>query len=185
MNTISIDLERCLSKARIRHSKAVAQTAMLLNRIYAMGLDDQELAIAGLYHDLAREWKDQALLDYTYECKLQVTADELAHPVLLHGPVAAHLVQNAGASEDVVLAIRHHTLGSTDMGSIGLLIYLADYLEPNRTHISEEVRLRLMGTHPVEALAMAVIDGGRAWQSGGLLEPTKRLYHSLEKSLSL
>ncbi|MFA5446643.1 MAG: bis(5'-nucleosyl)-tetraphosphatase (symmetrical) YqeK [Sphaerochaeta sp.] len=183
MKTISIDLERCLSSERLRHSKAVAQTAMLLNHTYALGLDDQELGIAGLYHDLAREWKDQELLEYTHTKKIEVTPDELANPTLLHGPVAAHLMQATGPSDEVLLAIRHHTLGSVEMGSLGLLIYLADYLEPNRTHITEDVRLRLLGLQPVEALAMAVIDDGRAWQPDGLLEPTKILYRSLKEGL--
>ena len=38
-----------------------------------------------------------------------------------------------GEKEAVVNAIRHHTTGKADMSLLEKIIYIADYVEPNRT----------------------------------------------------
>ena len=37
-----------------------------------------------------------------------------------------------GENEAVVSAIRHHTTGKADMNLLEMIIYVADYMEPNR-----------------------------------------------------
>ena len=37
-----------------------------------------------------------------------------------------------GENEAVVSAIRHHTTGKADMSLLEMIIYVADYMEPNR-----------------------------------------------------
>ena len=52
---------------------------------------------------------------------------------MLHGPAAAARLRSEGESrEDVLDAIRHHTVGSVGWGRLGRALYMADYLEPGR-----------------------------------------------------
>lgn len=53
------------------------------------------------------------------------------HPLLLHGPAAAERLR--GQLDQAFLdAVRYHTIGHPDLGSLGRALYLADFLEPGR-----------------------------------------------------
>ncbi|MCK9547517.1 MAG: bis(5'-nucleosyl)-tetraphosphatase (symmetrical) YqeK [Sphaerochaeta sp.] len=158
----SIVLDYPLSPMRRRHSLAVATTAVALNTRYRLGIDGDELYEAGLHHDLAREWESEALVRFSVDEQVEVSDEELAHPVLLHAPVAAVVLERAGMSHAQVLAVRHHTLGSSEMGLMGKALFCADYLEPNRTHLNDEERRLLLQEATIEALCLRVLE--RAWQ---------------------
>ena len=52
---------------------------------------------------------------------------------MLHGPAAAERLRTDGESrEELLEAIRHHTVGSRGWGRLGRALYMADYLEPGR-----------------------------------------------------
>ena len=81
---------------------------------------------AGRFHDALRD-ADEPLLralagersDYTTE--------------MLHGPAAAaRLVQEGETRDELLDAIRHHTVGSCSWKRLGRALYMADYLEPGR-----------------------------------------------------
>ncbi len=147
---------------RSRHSRAVADLAVALADRYRLAVDCDELSQACLYHDLAREWASEALVRFTIDEQVDVSREELDHPVLLHAPVAAAILARAGMSHAQVLAVRHHTLGSSEMGAMGQALFCADYLEPNRTHLTDEDRARLLAEESIEALCIRVIE--REWQ---------------------
>ena len=84
----------------------------------------------------AAAWLHDALRD--------APAEELQHlvppalqalpPKLLHGPAAAERARADGIEDqDVLEAVAYHTVGHPDLGLIGRLVYLADYLEPGRS----------------------------------------------------
>jgi HD superfamily phosphohydrolase YqeK len=59
---------------------------------------------------------------------------------LLHGPAAAVLAQRHGETDAGVLsAVRYHSVGFARWDRVGRMLYLADYLEPGRVGLSEEV----------------------------------------------
>ena len=179
----SIELEYTLSPKRLLHSRAVAAFAVDLNTRYRLGVDCDELYQAGLHHDLAREWDSEALLRFAVEEQVEVSEEELSHPVLLHAPVGAVLLERAGMSRAQVLAVRHHTLGSSEMGVMGQALFCADYLEPNRTHLSGEERAGLLEEASIEALCVKVIE--REWQwrieQGKPISGASRAFHRFLK----
>ena len=172
----SIDLEYTLSPKRLRHSRAVADFAVSLSDRYGLAVDDDELYQAGLHHDLAREWGDEALLRFTIDEQVAVTDEELAHPVLLHAPVAAVVLERAGMIRAQVLAVRHHILGSSEMGVMGRALFCADYLEPNRTYISDEERARLLEEETIASLCLKVVE--REWRH--LIQTGRSIAHASE-----
>lgn len=96
----------------------------------ALGWSDDErarLRAAAWLHDALRDAPAEELRPLVPP-ELQELPDKL-----LHGPAAAARAREDGLDdEDVLQAIAYHTIGHPDLGLVGRLLYLADYLEPGR-----------------------------------------------------
>jgi len=129
-----------------------------LSQQYQEHLDENLLRACGLMHDMAREWTDDQLLTFAHEHELNLEAEEWEYPVLLHAPVAAELLAQRDFPTELCLAVRHHSLGSKNMGRMGLVLYLADYLEPNRSHLDAQLRAELLKAPSLEGLCLKVME---------------------------
>ncbi len=137
MNTIDIveirrQLSNRLSKANYEHSVRTMETAIKLAGIH--GEDVEKTKAAALLHDYSRDLKSEELINASRKAGLDVNWVEEKVPYLLHGPLGAIQVKtdlNIDDSE-ILSAIRNHTYGSTRMGPLDLIVYLADLIEPAR-----------------------------------------------------
>ena len=113
----------------------------------ALGMADEDrrrLRAAGWLHD--------ALRNATGDELRPLVAPELRDlpRKLLHGPAAAARLRELGMTDKEVLrAVSFHTVGHPELGIIGRLLYLADYLEPGRP-FDEEHRAALRDRMPDE-----------------------------------
>ena len=125
-----------LSEKRYGHTVRVAGTAEGLARKH--GIDPAQIRLAALLHDAARETEPDEFLRLAKEWNLSVGAPERQSPKLLHGPVAAELARRelGVADEEVLAAIRVHTIGEAEMGPLALALYVADKIEPARDYPS-------------------------------------------------
>ncbi|MGB3681699.1 MAG: bis(5'-nucleosyl)-tetraphosphatase (symmetrical) YqeK [Rubrobacteraceae bacterium] len=125
-----------LSDTRYAHTLRVADTAERLAEIH--GLDQPRTRLAALLHDAARELPAGEYLRISEEWDLQVGEPERESPKLLHGPVAAELARkDLGVEDEEVLdAVRVHTVGSPGMSPLALALYVADKIEPARDYPS-------------------------------------------------
>jgi predicted HD superfamily hydrolase involved in NAD metabolism len=125
-----------LSDKRYDHTVRVADTAESLARKH--GLDPDRTRLAALLHDAARETEPEEYLRLADEWGLPVGEPERQSPKLLHGPVAAELARRELGVEDeeVLSAIRAHTVGRAGMEPIALALYVADKIEPARDYPS-------------------------------------------------
>jgi predicted HD superfamily hydrolase involved in NAD metabolism len=125
-----------LSDKRYDHTVRVADTAETLARKH--GLDRDQTRLAALLHDAARETEPDEYLRLADEWGLPVGEPERQSPKLLHGPVAAELARRELGIEDeeVLSAIRAHTVGRAGMGPLALALYVADKIEPARDYPS-------------------------------------------------
>jgi predicted HD superfamily hydrolase involved in NAD metabolism len=125
-----------LSEKRYGHTLRVADTAESLARKH--GLDPAQTRLAALLHDAARETEPDEFLRLAKEWNLSVGEPERQSPKLLHGPVAAELARRelGVADEEVLAAIRVHTIGAAEMGPLALALYVADKIEPARDYPS-------------------------------------------------
>ena len=137
---IDARLRRELSSRRYSHSIAVARYARSMG--LRLGVDTVRCELAGLVHDLAREWPAARLLRLADDEDWQLDELERTNPLLLHGRAAAHILQREFniEHEDVLLAVRHHTLGHPDLGPVGKVLFCADYLSPDRARVEESFR---------------------------------------------
>jgi len=119
--------------------------ALLDEWAVALGMsetDRRRLRAAGWLHDSLRNATDEELRP--------MVAPELRDlpRKLLHGPAAATRLKQLGMTDkDVLRAVSFHTVGHPELGLIGRLLYLADYLEPGRP-FDEEHRAALRQRMP-------------------------------------
>ena len=125
-----------LSEGRYGHTLRVADTAEDLAHLH--GLDPARTRLAALLHDAARETKPEEFLRLAGAWGLHVGEPERRSPKLLHAPVAAELARRELGVEDeeVLGAIRAHTVGEPGMGPLALALYVADKIEPARDYPS-------------------------------------------------
>ena len=121
------ELQRALSKERYRHTLGVEQTAVKLAALY--GEDPEKARVAALLHDCAR------CLD---SAEMRRLVGERVGPsalrALMHAPAGAALARQKYGIEDehILGAIRWHTTGHEGMTKLEKIVYLADFIEPNR-----------------------------------------------------
>ncbi|MCH7706555.1 MAG: bis(5'-nucleosyl)-tetraphosphatase (symmetrical) YqeK [Chloroflexi bacterium] len=98
------------------------------------GVDTAKVELAALGHDICRALDDATLLTEARAAGILVHPVEERVPVLLHGPLAAHrLQQECGVTDTEVLeAVRWHSTSCAGMSSVGLVVFLADKLDPDK-----------------------------------------------------
>jgi predicted HD superfamily hydrolase involved in NAD metabolism len=156
------ELSETLSAKRYQHSVAVGETCVRLQHRYHETFDERELYQCGLMHDIARDWNAKRLTQFADDHHLPLESEEKDCAVLLHAPVGAALLQERGFPEQLCIAVRYHTIGSIYMGRMGLLLYIADYIEPNRMHLDDEMRSSLLAEPTLEALCIRILEAERA-----------------------
>ncbi len=116
----------------VRHTKRVLSESLDLAERWDVDPERVELATWG--HDLFRSAKPMELLALAWEKKVPVSQEEEDNPMLLHGPVAACVLADRFevSDEDVLGAIRDHTLGAPEMSLIAKIVLLADKFEANK-----------------------------------------------------
>ena len=110
--------------SRLGHLESVA--TLLARWAEELGLDERDRlrwAAAGWLHDALRDADPNELADAAADFPEAVR----------HGPAAAIRLESAGIDdEELVDAVRYHTLGRNGLGRLGRFLFLADYLEPGR-----------------------------------------------------
>ncbi|MFR4582030.1 bis(5'-nucleosyl)-tetraphosphatase (symmetrical) YqeK [Clostridium cadaveris] len=125
-------LKKHLKESRYKHVLGVVETSEKLAEIY--GADKNKARFAALIHDLAKGRSDEDLIKITGENGYDICYEERRSPQLLHGLVAAIIAKNEMGIEDneILNAAAFHTTGKANMTLLEKIVYIADYIEPNR-----------------------------------------------------
>ena len=137
------ELQKRLKPGRFRHSLGVADTAVFLARRF--GVDEEKARVAGLLHDCAREFPNDALIEEAARRGIEVEPLERSMPLLLHAYIGAERVKEIYGVEDAEIcqAIYRHTVGGGNMTPLDKIIWYADMIEPNRDYPEVEHLRRL------------------------------------------
>ena len=123
-------LKENLSEERYSHSLGTAECAKKLAEKY--NLDIEKAYTAGLLHDCAKCFTKENLKEII-DKNLHVEECEMLNYKTLHAPVSAYIAEkDFGVTDNEILsAIRWHTLGKINMSVFEKIIFLADKIEPN------------------------------------------------------
>ena len=123
-----------LSAKRFEHTLGVCKMAELLSD-FCLPEDREEIFIAALLHDIAKELAESELRDIIAKEGIVLTDADTA-PVL-HSYAAPHVVKrdfSQLATHKVLSAVEKHTVGDSEMSVFDEIIFLADYIEDGRTY---------------------------------------------------
>ena len=124
-----------LSPHRFSHTLSVERETVRICKRMDLGLEDtREMALAALFHDLAKGLSPEESASYLINKGETVSDEDLAIPAVLHGRVAACMAEEKNFSEEAISAIRYHTTGRKGMSLKEKILYFADYAEETREH---------------------------------------------------
>lgn len=131
-----------LDEERLLHSLGCAQEAAALAEKY--DLDSKKAYIAGLLHDCAKCLSKENLQEIGRNLKLE--DGEFENSKILHAPVSAYLAKEEFGiqDEEILSAIRWHTLGKHDMTLFEKIVFLADKIEPNTRDLDYRDRIMML-----------------------------------------
>jgi predicted HD superfamily hydrolase involved in NAD metabolism len=146
-------LSENVSTHRLQHILGVEQMCIQLARHHQV--DENQAAQAGLMHDLAKFFKPTQLLQIAAENGIEIDSVCGVNPHLLHADVSAIVAKNqfGVTDEDILDAIRNHTLGRPQMNDLSCIVFVADTLEPGRGDTPE---LEIMRQNSQENLHQSV-----------------------------
>lgn len=124
-----------VSEKRFSHTLGVEREAYSLGLIF-MPEKAEKLKLAGLLHDITKDFKTEKQLQLCDEYGIYVDIEHLA-PKLLHSKTGCEFALRTFGDEivdsEVYSGILYHTTGRECMSLFESIIYLADYIEDTRT----------------------------------------------------
>lgn len=120
-----------LNPNRVAHVLGCRDTAVALAKRW--GADETDAARAGILHDITKAI-DGPLQLTLCEAYGKILDDfSRKYPKTLHALTGSLVAERIfGENKAVVDAIAYHTTGKADMNLLEMIIYVADYMEPNR-----------------------------------------------------
>lgn len=123
---------RHLDQGRYEHTLGVMYMAGALAMCHQA--DIEKALVAGLLHDCAKGLSSEKKLRLCEKYQLPVSESEKKNPGLLHAKLGAYLANVKYDIEDseILDSITYHTTGRPEMSLLDKIVYIADYIEPNR-----------------------------------------------------
>ena len=130
-NQLLVKMQQLLPEKRLKHCLGVEQTAIELAERF--GVDREKAGLAGLLHDYAKKLSDEEFLALIDKYDLAPKLKDWGNNVW-HGLVGVYKIrEDLGLSDPEILrSIEIHTVGSAQMSDLDKVVYVADYIEPNR-----------------------------------------------------
>lgn len=150
-------LQSELKPGRFEHTVGVQYTSACLAMRY--GYDIEKANVAGLLHDCAKHLPDKEKLSICKKKKIKVSKAEKKNPGLLHAKLGAVLAKEKYGvkDEEILSAIECHTTGKPDMSLLDKIVFIADYIEPNRDQAPNLSYLRKLAFEDLDACLIEIL----------------------------
>lgn len=142
MESIRMDLRKKLKKDRYEHTIGVMYTAASLAMCY--GEDIEKALKAGLLHDCGKFCSADEQKKLCKKYGISLNESELEMPALIHAKLGVYFAEHEYhiSDKEILDAIRYHTTGRPEMSMLEKIVYIADYIEPNRKIIPGLAEIR-------------------------------------------
>lgn len=120
-----------MKPSRFQHVLGVEKAAIELAQQY--GCDVHKASLAALLHDYAKEVDDAVFQNLIAKYDLDQDLLNWGNNIW-HGVIGAYkIVEDLGLQDqEIFQAIQRHTVGAAQMTLLDKVLYVADYIEPNR-----------------------------------------------------
>ena len=173
-------MEKAQDAKRYEHTLGVAYTAAALAMRYDESIKNAELA--GLLHDCAKCLSDEKRLSICQKHNISMNEIERRNPFLLHAKVGSFLAMDEYhiRDMDIINAILNHTTGRPGMSKLEKIIFVADYIEPNRRHAPNLKEVRKLAFEDLDKALVAILGDILSYlkSTGGEIDPmTQKTYN--------
>mgnify|MGYP001623955696 FL=1 len=151
-------LRKELDPGRYRHTMGVSYTAACLAMVH--GGDFDKARIAGLLHDCAKCISNDKQIICCRKAGIVVTDFERKNPFLLHAKLGSYLAETVYGIKDseILNAITWHTTGKPRMTLLEKIIYIADYMEPNRYKAPNLAEIRRLAFQDLDQCMYQILE---------------------------
>ena len=167
------NLQRTLSVHRYEHTLGVAKESIRL--AIRFGCAPEKACRAGLLHDCAKSMDRIDMLKLIDGSEWDVGELERSIDSLLHAPAGAVLARlfYRETDEEVLSAIRWHTIGKPGMSKLEKIVYLADLIEPNRKPFDGIDAIRQLSVNDLDHAVLAAAESSVRYvnMQGGTVHP--------------
>ena len=144
-----------VQEKRVRHIRGTEEEAVRLARRW--GADETAARRAGILHDCTKYLTGEEHIAICQEYGVPLDDLERTAPKLLHSKTGACMARHLfGEPDEVYQAIFWHTTAKADMTTLEKILYVADYMEPNRDFDGVERLRRLAYKDLDKALLLGV-----------------------------
>lgn len=136
IDKIKMNVKKYLDEKRYKHVERVAVAAKELAKIYDVPIEN---AVAAAYlHDVAKFFEITKMIDLVRGKYPEIENKMSQTTAILHGFAGAEFIRNnydlfGIDNEEILDAVKYHTIGSDNMSTLSKIIYLADAIEAGRT----------------------------------------------------
>ena len=122
-------LKEELTEEKYTHSIGAMECAIELAERF--GLDTEKAKVAGLLHDCAKNFNKKLMFEVIQFQNISVFEKEKEHLKTLHAPISAFIAQREFGvkDEEILNAIRFHTIARVEMTDFEKIIFIADKIE--------------------------------------------------------
>ncbi len=140
---------------RIPHILGTETTAVSLARHW--GANEVDARRAAILHDCTKYWSLEEHLELCQQYGMVLDEMERGALKLLHAKSGSCMARHVfGENEEVCQAILYHTTAREHMTLLDKILYMADYMEPNRTFDGVEILRQLAYTDLDRAILVGV-----------------------------
>lgn len=173
-------MKKVQDKDRYEHTLAVSYTSACLAMLN--NIETEKALRAGLLHDCAKCIPTEQKLSLCKQYGIAVSALEKRNPSLLHAKLGAVLAKEKyGETDiDVLNAIENHTTGRKNMSVLEKIVFIADYIEPNRSKAQNLTLIRKLAFSDIDAALVKILEDTLKYLEGTGMEIDPNTKDTLE-----
>ena len=141
--------------------------------------------LAGLLHDCAKCLSTDKKIGLCVKKNIDITEVEMSNPGLLHAKAGMVLAEEEyGVKDtDILHAIRVHTTGEADMGLLDKILFVADYIEPNRCEAPRLEEIRKLAFSDLDRTVAEILYDTINFLNtkSGAIDPTTQITYNYKK----
>lgn len=181
-NQVKNEIQISLSEKRFAHVMRVVDTAIVIAKTY--GINEEQVMIAAVAHDITKEktldWHLNQLALRNNKDQFILTTEPVMHSIT----GAYYLEDEYQVTDQVILkAIMYHTLGNPDMDDVAKVIFIADYIEPQRKQPGVEELREMVGKKSLNEIVKVIVTREIEYQTASNMKvhpDTKELFNRLK-----
>lgn len=156
-------VQEYLDYVRYEHTMGVMYTAASMAMRYDADLE--KALTAGLLHDCAKCIPSEKKIKLCEKNGVYISEAEKRNPGLLHAKLGAFLASTKYdiSDQEILDAITYHTTGRPQMTLLDKIVYIADYIEPNRTEAPNLDEIRKLAFVDIDACLYRILEDSLAY----------------------